>query len=188
MPHPSIRVASAPVSWGIMEDNDDSGWLPPEQVMAEIRAAGFEGTELGPLGYYPTHPAQLRVALARHQLTLTAAFVMIGFFEPGRREADLAAARLLEDLAREFRSLNLSTVFHLESDSHLESPADLDRMCRETDPDLVGICLDTGHHYYNGGNPRAAVKQYGRRIRHVHLKDVDPAVLARVRAAKLDFY
>ena len=227
MSHPSIRVASAPVSWGIMEDNDDSGWLPPEQVMAEIRAAGFEGTELGPLGYYPTDPTQLRAALARHQLTLTAAFVMIGFFEPGRREADLAAARrvagilhalgspfivladalrpagdtvepsdaawreaarLLEDLAREFRSLNLTTVFHLESDSHLESPADLDRLCRETDSDLIGICLDTGHHYYNGGDPRAAVKQHGRRIRHVHLKDVAPAVLARVRAEKLDFY
>ncbi len=227
MPPSTIRVASAPVSWGIMEDNDDSGWPPPEQVMAEIRAAGFGGTELGPLGYYPTDPSQLRVALARHQLMLTSAFVMIGFFEPGRREADLAAARrvagilhalgspfivladalrpagdtaepsdatwreaarLLEDLAREFRSLNLTTVFHLESDSHLESPADLDRLCRETDPNLVGVCLDTGHHYYNGGDPRAAVKQYGRRIRHVHLKDVDAAVLARVHIEKLDFY
>jgi inosose dehydratase len=210
-----------------MEDNDVSGWPPPQQVMAEIRAAGFDGTELGPLGFYPTDPAQLRVALARHQLTLTSAFVMIGFFEPGRREADLAsarrvagilhalgspfivladalrpagdmaepsgaawheAARLMEDLAREFRSLNLTTVFHLESDSHLESPADLDRLCRETDPDLVGVCLDTGHHYYNGGDPRSAVKQHGSRIRHVHLKDVDAAVLARVHAEKLDFY
>ena len=96
--------------------------------------------------------------------------------------------RLPEHLAREFRSLNLTTVFHLESDSHLESPAHLDRLCRETDPDLIGICLDTGHHTYNGGDSRAAVKQYGRRIRHVHLKDVDPAVLARVRAEQLDVY
>ena len=227
MTSPPIRVASAPVSWGILEETDSSAWPPPEAVMAELREAGFDGTELGPLGYYPTEPAQLRAALARHQLSLTSAFVMIGLFEPGRREADLAsarrvasilhafgcpfivvadamrppgdavsptdatwreAARLLENLAREFRSLNLMTVFHLESDSHLESPDDLDRLCRETDPDLIGVCLDTGHHYYNGGDPRAAVKQYGRRIRYAHLKDVDAAVLARVRAEKLDFY
>lgn len=223
----SIRLASAPVSWGVMEDTDDSLWPPPEKVMAEIRAAGFEGTELGPLGYYPTELADLRAALARHQLVLTAAFVLIGFFEPGRRAADLEyarrvarilsalgcpfivladalrpagdlgtpsaaawreAARLMEELAREFRSLKLRTVVHPESDSHLAAPEDLERLCRETDPDLIGICLDTGHLYYNGGDPRLAIKQYGHRIRHVHLKDVDPAVLARVRAESLDFY
>ncbi|OGB90674.1 MAG: hypothetical protein A3G35_19130 [candidate division NC10 bacterium RIFCSPLOWO2_12_FULL_66_18] len=225
--NPSIRVASAPVSWGILEETDNSHWPPSEQVMAEIRAAGFEGTELGPLGYYPTDIPELRAALARHQLTLTSAFVMIGLFEARRREADIAGARreaeilhalgcqfivladamcppgddappssaawreatrLVENLAREFRSLNLTTVFHLESDSHLKSPDDLDRLCRETDSDLIAICLDTGHHFYNGGDPRAAVKQYGHRIRYVHLKDVDPGVLARVRTEKLDFY
>jgi inosose dehydratase len=223
----SIRIASAPVSWGVMEDNEDVDRPLPEQVMAEIRAAGYEGTELGPFGFYPTDVTELRIALMRHRLTLTSAFVMIGLFEARRREADLAlarrtaeilhalgcpfivladalrpagedaspsdaawreAAQLLESLAREFRALNLSTVFHLESDSHLASPDDLDRLCRETNPDLIGICLDTGHHVYNGGDPRAAVKHYGRRIRYVHLKDVDLAALARVRSENLDFY
>jgi inosose dehydratase len=57
-----------------------------------------------------------------------------------------------------------------------------------TDPDLVGICLDTGHYAYSFGNPRDAVRRYGRRIRYVHLKDVDPVVRERVSQQNLDFY
>jgi inosose dehydratase len=227
MARPLIRFASAPVSWGAMEETDDRLWPSPETVMAEIRAAGFEGTELGPLGYYPSDVGPLRAALARHDLVLTSAFVLFGFFEPGRRAADLEyarrvarilaalgcpfivladalrapgdagapsdgawreAARLMEELAREFGALGLRTVIHPESDSHLASPEELDRLCHETDADLVGICLDTGHLYYNGGDPRAALRRYGGRVRYLHLKDVDPAVLARVRADSLDFY
>ena len=49
----SIRVASAPVSWGIMENVP----APPEysytRVLDEIAQAGYSGTELGPYGFLP---------------------------------------------------------------------------------------------------------------------------------------
>jgi inosose dehydratase len=79
-------------------------------------------------------------------------------------------------------------VVHLEAGSHLATPDDQERLCALTDPDLVGICLDTGHYAYGFGHPRDAVRQYGRRIRYVHLKDVDPAVRERAVRDGLDFY
>jgi inosose dehydratase len=76
----------------------------------------------------------------------------------------------------------------LEAGSYLATPDDQMRLCALADPDLVGICLDTGHYSYSFGNPRDAIRQYGRRIRYIHLKDVDPAVRERVASNGLDFY
>ena len=56
-----MRVGNAPVSWGIFEIAELTGDLPFERVMDEIAEAGYEGTELGPWGYYPTNPDRLRV-------------------------------------------------------------------------------------------------------------------------------
>ena len=64
-----IQVATAPVSWGVMEETDTSVWPPAAQVMEEIAASGYGGTELGPFAYYPTEALSLRTALAQHDLT-----------------------------------------------------------------------------------------------------------------------
>jgi inosose dehydratase len=221
-----ILVASAPVSWGVMEETDTSVWPPADQVLDEIAQAGYAGTELGPYGYYPTDAALLRAAIARRGLALTSAFVPLRWFEPERLPADAAAlmevARLLaaldcpfvvvadgmaspdaaepddaawraaatamEDVARDLAHLGLRTVFHLEAGSHLATPNDQARLCALTDPSLVGVCLDTGHYAYSFGDSRAAVREYGRRIHYVHLKDVDPAVRERAAREGLDFY
>ncbi len=223
----SIHLASAPVSWGIMEETDSTHWPSWSQVLDEIAQLGFNGTELGPYGFYPTDPAQLRDELARRNLTLTSAFVPVGFFQPSRQAADMKlardvakllkaldcpyivladamrpagaadpttedwkeAAQLMESLAREFRSeMGLDTVFHLEAGSRLETPADMDTMANLTDPALIGICLDTGHHAYSGGDPREAIAKYGNRIRYFHLKDLNPEIARRVKTEGLDFY
>jgi inosose dehydratase len=222
----AIRVASAPVSWGVMEETDTSVWPPAAQVIEEIAAAGYEGTELGPFAYYPTEPRSLKAALDSHRLTLTSAFVPLRWFQPDRLKADIeslmtvarllaaldcpyvvvadgmavpgepapndaawrSAAAAMENIARQLLSLRLQLVFHLEAGSHLATPEDQDRLCAFTDPELVGICLDTGHYAYSFGNPRDAVRQYDNRIRYVHLKDVDAVVRERVTQQSLDFY
>ena len=58
-----------------------------------------------------------------------------------------------------------------------------------TDPEAVHLCLDTGHVAYCGADNLAIIRDHGRRIRYVHLKQVDPAIrgasgrrAARVRA------
>jgi inosose dehydratase len=49
----------------------------------------------------------------------------------------------------------------------------------------VKIAFDTGHCIVGGGDPVAFVREHGDRIAHLHLKDVDPSVLARVRSQAL---
>ena len=52
MSAPRMRVAGAPVSFGVDEIMVDDAWMPePEDVLDWIRDIGFEGTELGPPGY-----------------------------------------------------------------------------------------------------------------------------------------
>ena len=49
----------------------------------------------------------------------------------------------------------------------------------------AGWCLDTGHLLIGGTDPVDFVRRNGARIVHVHLKDVDASLAARVRAGEL---
>ena len=56
-----------------------------------------------------------------------------------------------------------------------------------TDPELFGLLFDTGHLAYCGEDYMAVLKKYAKRIRHVHLKDIRPDVVAKVKAEKMSF-
>src|SRR5262249_32809432 len=49
----------------------------------------------------------------------------------------------------------------------------------------IGWCLDTGHLLIGGTDPVAFVRDYGDRIVHAHLKDVDTTLVARLRSGEL---
>jgi inosose dehydratase len=49
----------------------------------------------------------------------------------------------------------------------------------------VGWCLDTGHLFIGGTDPVDFVRHNGARIVHVHLKDVEAGLAARVRAGDM---
>lgn len=51
----------------------------------------------------------------------------------------------------------------------------------------VGLCIDTGHLLVGGGDPVAVTAAHPDRVVHVHLKDVDAAAAARVRAGETSF-
>jgi inosose dehydratase len=72
-----LRLANAPTSWGVEDPADPSNpsW---SRVMSDIAEAGYAGTELGPLGFYPDDPAVLRHELAERELELVGGYV----FEP----------------------------------------------------------------------------------------------------------
>ena len=68
----------------------------------------------------------------------------------------------------------LKMVLHPHGDSHIETPADIDRIFQATDPEYVGFCLDTGHIVYGQGDPVDLIKKYPERISYVHIKAMDP--------------
>lgn len=66
-----MLIGNAPCSWGINYPTGNRySW---EQYLDEVAAAGYRGTELGPLGFLPRDAARLGDELARRQLTLIGA-------------------------------------------------------------------------------------------------------------------
>ncbi|MFE1952343.1 MULTISPECIES: sugar phosphate isomerase/epimerase family protein [Streptomyces] len=93
-----------------------------------------------------------------------------------------------ERLAREVRDrFGLRIVVHPHADTHIDTEENVTRFLDATDPGLVSLCLDTGHYAYCGGDSVELIKTYGERIGYLHLKQVDPEVLAAVRAQGTPF-
>src|SRR5260370_42066617 len=97
----AIRVANAPISWGIMEHVELPADYPYGRVLDEIKAAGYTGTELGPYGFLPSDAATLRRELEKRSLTLCSAFVDIELGNAAAHADGLAfvarSARLISD-------------------------------------------------------------------------------------------
>lgn len=83
------------------------------------------------------------------------------------------------------RYAGLRIAFHHEASSPVETPEEIDRLLSVADPDLVGLCLDTGHAVYGGGDAAELARRHVRRVWYVHLKDVWPDKLAHVRRERL---
>jgi inosose dehydratase len=89
---------------------------------------------------------------------------------------------LLETIATETRTAGARVAFHPHAGTYIETPDEIDWLARSIDAAALPLCLDVGHHTVGGGDPVAALREYGGRVSHVHLKDVDPEVLAGLRA------
>lgn len=97
-------------------------------------------------------------------------------------------ARGTELLGRRVREeFGLAVVVHPHADTHVDGPEPVARLLDATDSGAVNLCLDTGHYAYCGGDSVRLLAEYGERIGYLHLKQVDPAVLAEVVAADLPF-
>ncbi len=93
-----------------------------------------------------------------------------------------------EDLARQVRDeTGVRTVVHPHLGTLVETGDEVRQLLRRTDPGLLGLCLDTGHwRFGTGEDPAAAVREFGRRIWHVHFKDADPALMEESRRQSWD--
>lgn len=197
-----IRVANAPVSYGAFELT--VGVLPnvpsPEQVLDAIAGAGYEGTELGPLGYLG-RDAELRERLGSRGLALAGAFVELRFGDgdyseleaildvldgfdakpvlsdrgPRDGDVDLGGVQAAAELAR---SRGFEPVFHHHMGTRVQTTADIERLLEGTD---LGLLLDTGHLTAAGGDPVTGLRDWRDRVEHLHLKDVRLDVLRTAR-------
>ena len=81
----------------------------------------------------------------------------------------------------------VALTFHHHMGTVVQTAAETDRLMDGTDPALVSLLFDSGHFAYCGENPVEMVKKHAKRIKHVHLKDIRPDVVARVRDERLSF-
>lgn len=184
------------------------GYLPtdPSQLADELAARGLElsgGTVAGALHRPETFDDDLAAARqvaalvsalgARHVVFLPEMYRDIAtgrYLGPSELDA-VSWQRLVaraDELGGALRDEHgVTMVFHPHADSHVATQQQVERFLEETDPDRVSLCLDTGHISYCGGDNLTLVRRFPERIGYVHLKQVDRALLERVRAEDLSF-
>jgi len=232
-----IKVASAPINWGIMEHVELPADYPYSRVLDEIKAAGYSGTELGPYGFLPADSTVLRRELTKRSLTLCSAFVDVELGNKAAHAAGLAfvsrsakliseagarllvladmttpernatsgrrndanqiswseaewqaAASAIREILKTCRALGLRVAFHHHVGSHVETPEEIDRLFSLFPPDELGLCLDTGHYVYGGGDTIEFLEKQVARVWCVHLKDMYDKKAAEARQQKMNFH
>lgn len=234
----AIRIATAPVSWGIYEFEGITPKYPYARVLDEIAETGYTGIELGPWGYMPTDPEVLRPEMDKRGLRLLSSYVPVAFAnhesldqgeafalkvgkflaalgaetivladDNGRvtdlvqragtragssvlnaAEWDVYAAGVNRVARRVFDETGLRVVFHHHCSGYVETAEETRQLMDRVDADLIGLCLDTGHWVYAGGDAMDAVREYGSRVRYLHLKDCDLAIRDRAIREGLDYF
>ncbi|MET9358651.1 TIM barrel protein [Streptomyces sp. NPDC006617] len=96
------------------------------------------------------------------------------------RNADRLGKLLLDEY-------DVRLVLHPHADSHIQTQPEIERLLNESDPRYTNLCLDTGHVAYGGGDNLDLIRRFGERVGYVHIKQMDPGVLAQVAAEDLSF-
>lgn len=226
-----MQLGFGPITWNNEDLADDRVPVHYEQVLDEIRASGFAGTELG--DGFPRDAGRLRAALESRGLAMPSAWCGLDLLDAACEASDLehvaALARLVRATGGQYLNLahqgtperraqagragdpetprlgaeqwrelalrcaaagrvarehGLRAAFHPHAGTYVETFEEVEELGRRVDPDLLGWCFDTGHALYGGIDPVDFIRRHGPRIVHVHLKDVDGAVLDRLRAAR----
>jgi len=234
-----IKIANAPCSWGVLEFDLEGEAAGYSQVLNEMQATGYDGTELGDWGFMPTHATTLRTEIQARNLEMLGAFVPVDFSNPGVHvvgaETAVRTAKLLaavgkapfvvladkngknpirtqnagrihpeqslsdeqwavfavgvEHVAHSVReATGLRSVFHHHCAGFVETPAEIEKLLALTDPDLVGLCFDTGHYVFGGGDAVEGVRKHADRIWHVHFKDHEPNIAVQARKNEWDYF
>lgn len=218
-----MKIAGAPISWGVCEVPGWGHQLDRDRVLSEMRTAGLAATELGPDGFLPSDTGELTAVLGAHDLSCVGGFVPVVLHDAEHDPAEdlagpLASLRAanagvvvlaaatgadgydsrptlterqwatllsnLDRLAQIADDAGLLAVLHPHVGTMVETREDVDRVLAGSS---VPLCLDTGHLLIGGTDPLELAKAVPHRIKHAHLKDVDAALAARVRAGEVSY-
>jgi inosose dehydratase len=109
----------------------------------------------------------------------------------GHPETWLSADRLkllvanLERTAYRCRDLGFACSLHPDYGSYIETEREITSVFEAVEPGLLGLCFDTGNLAFAGSRPAELLRQYMPVVNHVHLKDVDLGLLAKVQDSGL---
>ena len=113
--------------------------------------------------------------------------VFEGKYEMNDAEWDLLCDGLDRLGKYALETYGVALTFHHHMGTVVQSAAETDRLMAGTDPNYVSLLFDSGHFAYCGENPTELVRRHAKRIKHVHLKDIRPDVVTRVREERLSF-
>jgi len=86
----TVRLASAPVTWGVWERTlDRPALIPPERMLETVRELGYTGIELGPPGYFGRDGAEVGAALQPYGLELVGGFAPLHLADEDAFREDL---------------------------------------------------------------------------------------------------
>ena len=226
-----LTLGTAPDSWGVWfaKDPQQVGW---RQYLDEVANAGYVWTELGPQGFLPQDPQQLRDELDQRGLKVCGGTVFAGlhkgkealakaireFSQEAKLLTEVGAKYLIQlpeqytdmhtgavsspptwtrnsgrtwssgtnELGRVlYEEFGVELVFHPHADTHVDTQDRIEEFLKDTDPQFVNLCLDTGHIAYCGGDNLQIIERAPERITYVHFKLVDPEIRERVQREKL---
>jgi inosose dehydratase len=81
----------------------------------------------------------------------------------------------------------MQLTYHHHMGTGVQTAAEIDRLMENTDPALLGLLYDTGHLVFSGEDHLEVLTKWLPRIRHVHLKDMRPAIREEARKGKWSF-
>ncbi|WP_030315366.1 sugar phosphate isomerase/epimerase family protein [Streptomyces sp. NRRL B-3229] len=200
------EVAEAGYSW---IELGPYGYLPtdPARLTDEIArrdlkvSAGtvFTGLHRGPSVWESTWAHVSQVAALTQAVGARHLVVIPSFWRDDRTAEILEPPELtheqwahltkgMERLGHEVKeTYGLDLVVHPHADTHLDTEDHVEHFLDSTDSELVNLCLDTGHYAYCGGDSVKLIESYGERIGYLHLKQVDPEILADVVQNEIPF-
>ncbi|HEX4255547.1 MAG TPA: TIM barrel protein [Streptosporangiaceae bacterium] len=187
------------------------GYLPtdPARLADEVGRRGLTvagGTVAGHSGLHKPGDFDSILAATRQVASLTAAlgakhviFVPVpgfrddvtgAYLEPAELDADgwrtlCAAANEIGRQISEDYGVRLQ--FHPHADSHVMTQPQVERFLDGTDPRYVSLCLDTGHLAYGRADSVEIIRKFPARIGYVHIKQMDPGIVAKAEAEDLPF-
>lgn len=230
----NVRLASAPINWGI-ESPDGEGNPSVDEILLSSADAGYTGFELGPLFFLGSDAGAIADRLKRFDLDAVAYWVAVPLERPfgGAAEAEVREALevlramdadllIVSDYGDETRLQIVSRVeefpeswwsdadwdevhrslvaiatlgeeygvriaLHPHVGGHIESGREIEKAIAAIDGTPVTICLDTGHIRLGGIDSIPLLRELGARVTHIHAKDVEPDLLARMQAGEIDY-
>lgn len=121
------RIAGAPITWGV---DGSPGWghlMDRDRVMTEMAQVGLKATEIGPDGYLPRDPDELRAYIELYDMQVVGGFVPAVLHRQDRFEASL---EYVDRASRQLAAAG-AEVLVLGATSHLDgydTPVELDEV------------------------------------------------------------
>jgi inosose dehydratase len=96
-------------------------------------------------------------------------------------------AKVVAEAALVAEEFGLGLVFHPHTSTYVETPEETEQLFDATSGSKMGLCLDTGHWTFSGGDPVVGAEKFREVLKFIHIKDVDAKVMAEVRRKQMTF-